>query len=71
MKGVVVLVLVIGGVIGGFIVGGLSDKYGWKWVLTVTSASFALGTMLSGMASNAVMMIVGRFICGLGVGVSL
>lgn len=70
VKGAVVSALVIGGAIGGLTVGGLSDKYGRKWALTATSAPLALGTMLSGMAPNAVTMIAGRFICGLGVGAS-
>ena len=50
------------------IFGPLSDKYGRIKILTLSIVLFAIGSILSGIATNAYEFMVFRFIVGLGIG---
>lgn len=60
------------GSLGGCIVGGyISDRIGrWK-TMHIQNALFILGAIVEAAATNVDMLFAGRFICGLGAGVSI
>jgi len=58
----------IGMLVGGMIFGILADKFGRVKVFTYTIFLFAIGTALTGIASNIEQVYVFRFIAGLGAG---
>ncbi|MGG0815701.1 MFS transporter [Paenibacillus alvei] len=58
----------IGMLLGGIIFGVLADKYGRVKVFTNTVLLFAIGTALTGLATNIEQVYVFRFIAGLGAG---
>ncbi|QIC47380.1 MFS transporter [Lysinibacillus sphaericus] len=58
----------IGMLLGGIIFGVLADKYGRVKVFTYTIILFAIGTALTGVATNIEQVYVYRFIAGLGAG---
>nr|WP_323655721.1 MFS transporter [Lysinibacillus xylanilyticus] len=58
----------IGMLLGGIIFGVLADKYGRVKVFTYTVLLFAIGTALTGLATNIEQIYIYRFIAGLGAG---
>ncbi|MFJ7890924.1 MFS transporter [Lysinibacillus xylanilyticus] len=58
----------MGMLLGGIIFGVLADKYGRVKVFTYTVLLFALGTALTGLATNIEQIYIYRFIAGLGAG---
>ncbi|MCQ6277634.1 MFS transporter [Bacillus sp. EB600] len=58
----------IGMLVGGVIFGILADKFGRVKVFTYSILFFALGTVLTGFATNIEQVYVFRFIAGLGAG---
>lgn len=58
----------IGMLVGGVVFGILADKYGRVRVFTYTILLFALGTALTGLATNIEQIYLFRFIAGLGAG---
>lgn len=58
----------IGMLIGGILFGVLADKYGRVKVFTYTVLLFAVGTALTGLATNIEQVYLFRFIAGLGAG---
>ncbi|MGE7675369.1 MFS transporter [Lysinibacillus sp. NPDC094403] len=58
----------IGMLLGGIIFGVLADKYGRVKVFTYTILLFAIGTALTGLATNIEQIYIYRFIAGLGAG---
>ncbi|MCM3571424.1 MFS transporter [Neobacillus mesonae] len=58
----------LGMLFGGIIFGVLADKFGRVKVFTYTVLLFALGTALTGMATNVEQIYIFRFIAGLGAG---
>ncbi|WP_160719446.1 MFS transporter [Bacillus sp. USDA818B3_A] len=58
----------IGMLVGGTIFGILADKYGRVKIFTYTILLFAIGTALTGLATNIEQVYVFRFIAGLGAG---
>lgn len=69
-EGFVVSNLLIGCIIGASAGGTLSDKYGRKRVLILSAVLFAVSSILSALSRNYIELIIGRFIGGVGVGVS-
>lgn len=58
----------IGMLVGGVVFGILADKFGRVRVFTYTILLFALGTALTGLATNIEQIYLFRFIAGLGAG---
>lgn len=54
--------------IGAAIGGRLADKVGRKWILTLSMLAFAFFTLGSGLANDYGMMVLMRFLTGLGLG---
>ena len=51
------------------LVGGyLSDRYGRRPTILVASVTFTVGSFFMGMASGKFMLLLGRFIVGIGIG---
>jgi MFS family permease len=58
----------IGMLLGGVIFGILADKFGRVKIFTYTILLFAIGTALTGLATNMTQVYIYRFIAGLGAG---
>lgn len=68
MKGFAVSVALIGCVIGALFIGKPADKYGRRYILRYMALFFLISMLLTGLATNLWMFIIGRFIGGLAVG---
>ena len=62
--------VLVGAAIGSFVGGKLADLYGRRGLLFVTAVIFAAGAILCGVAPSVRMLIVGRVIVGLGIGLA-
>lgn len=60
----------IGAVIGALVTGKLTDNYGRKYMLISAAIIFAIGSALSGAATSAAFLTVGRAILGISVGMA-
>jgi MFS family permease len=54
--------------LGGILAGALADRVGKRTMLATTIAVYSFGSLVSGLAPNLPMFLVGRAIVGLGVG---
>jgi MFS family permease len=61
--------LVIGGWVGCMVGSYPSEKYGRRWTLLWNNSFFIIGAVLTGLG-NLPCLLVGRFISGLGLGVT-
>ncbi len=68
-EGMVVSILLIGALIGALFAGTLADKIGRKQTMTLNTIVFVLGSVLIALADSYEMVLWGRFISGIGVGV--
>lgn len=66
----IVSVVLIGAMTGAIISGRLTDYFGRKKIIIVTSVIFLLGSLVSGLAVSVGMIIAGRVIIGLAIGVA-
>jgi MFS transporter, SP family, solute carrier family 2 (myo-inositol transporter), member 13 len=64
----VVSVTVLGALFSSILAGPLSDHYGRRPVVLLSSAVFALGAALMASAASVEMLYAGRLVVGLGVG---
>lgn len=55
---------------GALLAGPISDKFGRKWVIILSDVLFAAGSFVLYFASSISMLIMGRLIIGLGLGVT-
>ena len=60
----------LGALAGSLLAGELGDRLGRKRTLLVASACFALGAVLEAAAPDAVVLVLGRLVVGVGVGVA-
>jgi AAHS family 4-hydroxybenzoate transporter-like MFS transporter len=60
-----------GNLVGYFMGGPLSDRFGRRWLMVVNAAVFTLFTMLSAMTSSFEQLLVMRFLCGIGLAICL
>jgi SP family galactose:H+ symporter-like MFS transporter len=67
---VVVSVVLVGAAIAALGGGRLADKFGRRATLLLTAAIFVVGAVLCAAAPTAVLLIAGRVIVGLGIGLS-
>jgi sugar porter (SP) family MFS transporter len=58
----------LGSFVGALAAGPLTDRYGRKSLLLIDSALFALGSLISAFAPEAVTLVIGRLIIGLAIG---
>jgi sugar porter (SP) family MFS transporter len=68
MKGFVVSVALIGCVIGALFIGKPADFFGRRYMLRYMAVFFLVSMLLTGLATNLWLFIIGRFIGGLAVG---
>ncbi|MBO0703582.1 MAG: sugar porter family MFS transporter, partial [Candidatus Dormibacteraeota bacterium] len=66
--GIVVAGASLGSFVGALAAGPLTDRFGRKALLLVDSGLFALGSLISAVAPEAVTLIIGRLIIGLSIG---
>ena len=66
----VVSVVLIGAMAGALISGKLADKFGRKKIIIVTAIIFIFGSAISGLAPDIILIIIGRIIIGLAIGVA-
>ena len=66
----VVSVVLIGAMAGALMSGILADKFGRKRLIIATSVIFIVGSVFSGFAINVSLLITGRVIIGLAIGVA-
>lgn len=62
--------VLLGAIIGALVSGRLSDLYGRKKIIIVTSLIFLAGSLFTGAASSPTTLIVGRVIIGLAIGIA-
>jgi MFS transporter, SP family, galactose:H+ symporter len=67
---VIVSGVLVGAAIGALGGGRLADLYGRRRLLIVTAVIFALGAIICAAASSPTVLIIGRIIVGLGIGLS-
>ena len=70
MEGVLTAVALGGAAAGAIVAGGLSDKFGRKPVILVVAIIFLLGAILSAFAPNLTILIAGRLLVGIGIGIA-
>ena len=68
MQGVVTTAVLIGAVGGAAFGGSLTDRFGRKPIIIVMAALFAIGSLLSAVATGVVMLFVARLILGVAIG---
>lgn len=68
LSGFVISSLLLGAAIGVAVAGRLADRYGRKPILMVISIFFILGGLATALAPDVWLLIVGRFLMGIGVG---
>jgi len=69
-EGFVVSSLLIGCIVGATTAGGLSDRFGRKWVLVLAAAFYVVSAVLAAIPHTVPGLVAARFMGGLAVGVS-
>eukprot|EP01133_Synstelium_polycarpum_P019509 gene19509-23371_t len=69
-KSVLVSIVLVGAMIGSMTSGILVDKFGRKYSLLVNNVLYISGPMITTFANNYAMLLVGRIITGLAVGIA-
>jgi sugar porter (SP) family MFS transporter len=70
MQGVVTSIALLGAAVGAAFAGGLSDRYGRRPIILATAVIFVVGSLLSASATALPVLLAGRLLVGLGIGVS-
>lgn len=68
IEGFIVSSLLLGAMVGAGISGGLSDRLGRRTIILVAAVIFAIGSIGAGLAPSVVVLVIFRFVLGLGVG---
>ncbi|MDP4333324.1 sugar porter family MFS transporter [Curtobacterium sp. A7_M15] len=68
LEGAVVSGSTLGGAIGALAGGPLADRFGRRWTLLLSGVLFSLGALVSAVAPDLAVLLVGRVVVGLGVG---
>lgn len=69
-EGFLVSILLIGAIAGASFAGFLADRWGRRSTILLTALIFILGAWLAAAAPNLNALLLGRFICGLAVGLT-
>ena len=59
---------IVGGGIGSFFGGPISDKFGRKQTILFADVLFTVGSLIMAFTPSIFILVVGRFVVGLGVG---
>src|SRR5215469_8589806 len=70
MQGLVVGITLVGAATGAAVAGALSDRFGRRWVIFGTGLVFILGSLVAALAPGLAILLVGRLLVGIGVGIS-
>ena len=70
MQGVVTSIALAGAALGAAAAGDLADRFGRWPIILVTALIFVLGSLVSAFATNLTVLLGGRLLVGLGIGVS-
>src|SRR5262252_3044644 len=70
MQGIVVAIVLAGAVFGAAAAGSLSDRFGRRRVILGAGLLFIAGALLSAVAEELTMLLTGRFLVGLGIGIA-
>ena len=70
MESVLTSVALAGAAIGALVAGNLSDQFGRKCVILVVAVIFFAGGIVSGLAPDITVLLIGRVMVGVGIGVA-
>lgn len=70
MEGVIVSFLLVGAVVGALSGGPLSDRFGRRPTALLAATIFAVGALIVALTPNVALLVFGRFVLGLGVGIA-
>ena len=70
MQGVVVAIALAGAAVGAAMAGQLSDRAGRRRVILGAGVLFIAGAVISALAPNVILLLLGRFLVGLAIGVA-
>ena len=66
----IVSIALLGAFISSLVSGPLSDKYGRRIIIILSDAFFTIGAILMAVSASVEVLMVGRFIIGLGIGIA-
>jgi MFS transporter, SP family, galactose:H+ symporter len=70
LQGIVVAIALAGAAIGAAMAGYLSDRFGRRRVILGAGLLFIAGAVISAVASGVIILLIGRFLVGLAIGVA-
>jgi MFS transporter, SP family, galactose:H+ symporter len=70
MQGIVVAIVLAGAAIGAAVAGAMSDRFGRRRVILGAALLFVLGALFSAVAVELSLLLAGRFLVGLAIGVA-
>src|ERR1700677_2032111 len=70
LQGIVVAIALAGAAIGAAMGGYLSDRFGRRRVILGAGLLFIAGAVISAVASGVIILLIGRFLVGLAIGVA-
>ena len=70
VQGLIVSFLLVGAVVGALSGGPLTDRFGRRWTAMLAAIIFAVGALIVALTPTVVILIFGRFVLGLGVGLA-
>ena len=70
MQGVLTSIALAGAALGAAAAGDLADRFGRRPIILVTALIFVLGSLVSAFATSLTVLLLGRLLVGLGIGVS-
>ena len=70
LQGFVVSSLLVGAMVGALGCGPLTDRFGRRSIVILAAVVFGVGALVAGLAPNASILVVGRIVLGLAVGLA-
>ena len=70
MQGILVAIVLAGAALGAATAGSLSDRFGRRRVILAAALLFVVGALLSALATNLTVLLIGRFLVGLAIGIA-